>query len=401
MNTPKVWFWLRKQTKKERLPIYFRIYLNNTDTNGGHSTKIKVSEKEWLQDKQQISANFPKAKTYNAILFEIENNLMKFWQSLDADRQNITAMEFYELYMESLCPKIIPTALQVYSEWIGVIEKRVIAKKITDATLTAWNTAYNNFKKYLKSISKENLKINKINQTDFESLEMFYLNELNFENNYCSKQLAMIKTVLKYAKQKCYIKSNPFENLTKKKVKKEIRYLENSELQKFENAKFENATLEKVNDFFLFQCYTGLDYVDMIELNESYFYADDKGLWIMKQRHKTINCDSPFMACIPLFINPKSLEILAKYKTPENLPKMTNQRLNFYLKCICEILQIKKPISSKYSRRTFAMRMLNEFGFSKESVAVMLGDRDLDIVETHYARANKTRIESELKKLGL
>ena len=47
------------------------------------------------------------------------------------------------------------------------------------------------------------------------------------------------------------------------------------------------------------------------------------------------------------------------------------------------------------------MRMLNEKGFSKEAVGVMLGDRDLKIVENHYAQANKQRVEMELAKLGI
>lgn len=401
MNFPKIWFWLRTQTNNEKGVIYFRIYINGTDTNGGHSTKIKANQKEWLQEQQQISHTNKRAKVHNNILCTIESDLLAYWNTLGKDRVSLTANDFYKGYSETLCPKNLPTMQDVWNEYIEVIKKRVKADKVTNATYIAWCTTKNNFYKFLEFEAMPKMRVNQIRQSDFEKLELFYLNELQFENNYCSKQLAMIKTVMQYAKQKDYIISNPFEGMTKKRVQKPIKYLSNNEIELIENFKSKNATLQKVADFFIFQLCTGLDYVDILELKENHLISDNKGKWIVKQRHKTIGLEYPFFANIPLFIFPKCLEIIEKYKGIENLPKMTNQRLNFYLKCICEILKIEKPISTKYSRRTFAMRMLNEKGFSKEAVGVMLGDRDLKIVENHYAQANKQRVEIELTKLGL
>lgn len=350
MKFPKIWFWLRTQTNNEKGVIYFRIYLNGTDGK---------------------------------------------------DRCNLTANDFYSGYLQMLCPKQTPTVQDILTEYLEIVKRKVSAKKVTNSTYIAWCTAKNNFSKFLEYEVLPKMKINQIKQSDFEKLELFYLNELHFENNYCSKQLAMIKTVMQYAKMKDYIISNPFDGMTKKKVQKPIKYLSNKEIELFENFTSSNSTLQKVADFFIFQLCTGLDYVDILELNQNHLVTDDKGIWIVKQRHKTIALEYPFFANIPLFVFPKCIEIMQKYKGIENLPKMTNQRLNFYLKCICTILKIEKPISTKYSRRTFAMRMLNEKGFSKEAVGVMLGYRDLKIVEYHYAQANKQRVEMELAKLGI
>ena len=161
MNLPRVWFWLRKQGKNT--VIYFRIYLNGTDTNNGHSTKIKVQESEWLQEKQQVSLSNNKAKIYNRLISEIDSNLCKFWQSLDIDRQNLTASDFYNAYLENMNPKKVHTVLDVWSEWLEVVKKRVIAKKVNESSFVAWQTAKNNFQKFLVYDKCENLKIKEAN----------------------------------------------------------------------------------------------------------------------------------------------------------------------------------------------------------------------------------------------
>jgi hypothetical protein len=48
-------------------------------------------------------------------------------------------------------------------------------------------------------------------------------------------------------------------------------------------------------------------------------------------------------------------------------------------------------LSSLYLRHTFGMRMLNEYAYSAEEIAIMMGD-DIKTVLSPYARVGRNRI---------
>ena len=90
--------------------------------------------------------------------------------------------------------------------------------------------------------------------------------------------------------------------------------------------------LAKVRDVFLFQCFTGQRYSDILSLNKK----DVKnGTWHLRQQ-KTNNI-------IQIPLNKYAISILAKY-SDFKLPVISNQKMNKYLKELCVLAKINDPV---------------------------------------------------------
>ena len=129
-----------------------------------------------------------------------------------------------------------------------------------------------------------------------------------------------------------------------------------------------------MRDVFLFQCWTGLAFIDVSELKEEHIVSDNEGnLWIRKSRQKTkIMCNIPLLD-IPLQILEKYKDHPLCQKKGVLLPVMSNQKVNSYLKEIADFCGIKKQISSHSGRHTFSTVVALANNVSLENVAKMLG----------------------------
>ena len=173
-----------------------------------------------------------------------------------------------------------------------------------------------------------------------------------------------------------YISVSPFK-MTLKNEQKEVNPLTLDELRKIKNKNISLPRLAKVRDMFIFECYTGLAFTDMVNLRSENIVVDTKGNeWIIKSRQKT-----KIQSTIPLL--PIAKEILMKYQ--DELPTLTNQKYNGYLKELGDICGIKKNLHSHLARRTFATILLNS-GVDMVSVSKILGHANSRITEKVYAK---------------
>ena len=121
------------------------------------------------------------------------------------------------------------------------------------------------------------------------------------------------------------------------------------------------------------------------------------------------------MAQVPADAWPEVNEIVKKYGGWEKLPILSNQKMNDYLKLVAAemnvaIMQISLQerqsrnlnyfpvkLTVKAGRKTLADWLLNELGWSKEAVKVVLGlatDKCLD----SYVREDERRVLRELRR---
>lgn len=121
-----------------------------------------------------------------------------------------------------------------------------------------------------------------------------------------------------FNKYEGYIQTNPF----KLKIK-EDKVIHNpltiEEINIIKNKEISIPRVSKVRDLFLFQCFTGLAYADMVNLSKDNIKED----MIIINRQKT-----NIQSIIPLL--PQAKEILEKYDY--NLPILSNQKFNFYIR---------------------------------------------------------------------
>lgn len=146
-------------------------------------------------------------------------------------------------------------------------------------------------------------------------------------NNTSLKYISNFKKIVLRAVAKEIIPKDPFKLFTSKKTKVKKKPLTKAELQRIEGKIFASNRLTVVRDIFVFQCYTGLFYIDAYKLRwQDIKEADDGSMWIMSNRQKSKSeTDIPLLS--------KALDILAKYSNDLDCIK----REPFY-----QVVQIRK-----------------------------------------------------------
>lgn len=164
------------------------------------------------------------------------------------------------------------------------------------------------------------------------------------------------------------IKQNPYADKNGRKgfrysgTESRRTYLTDEELKKFEEFTPLQST-ELTKDLFLFGCYTGLRFADIISLtSENLSIQGDKVfLTLRESKTKKNKTNLP----LHLLFNGKAIDIIKKYENTSRqtlFPSITDQAINRILKTIAMALGINKEISFHVSRHTFGTYLANHSG---------------------------------------
>ena len=74
------------------------------------------------------------------------------------------------------------------------------------------------------------------------------------------------------------------------------------------------------------------------------------------------------------------------------LPRVSNQKMNSYLKEIAEIIGINKKLTHHTARKTFATTILLYNDIPIEIVSSLLGHSSIAITQKHYARVVNKKV---------
>lgn len=169
------------------------------------------------------------------------------------------------------------------------------------------------------------------------------------------------------------------------------RFLTVDEVEAIEKAEMPTESMERVKDMFLFQCYTGLAYADLMRFDMSKAVKGEKYYLVTDDRKKTGEGYT-------VVLMEKAMDILKKYDY--KLPKMTCEQYNMRLKIMADACGIEKPIASHFGRRTCGMLLLN-YGFPIEIVSKVLGHSNIKTTQQAYAKILDRTVENEfIKKIA-
>lgn len=182
-----------------------------------------------------------------------------------------------------------------------------------------------------------------LNYQFISGLEFYIRNNPIKANDPCTndgtmKHLERIKKMVTWATTNEWVEKDPFSAYKLKFKRTEKEFLQKDELATVETRDFDNPMLQKVRDLFVFSCYTGLAYVDLMELKQFQILTAGDGMkWIKAIRRKTnIPINIPLLS--------QAISILDKYQTEEaatkretDFPQISNQEVNRGLKLIGEI----------------------------------------------------------------
>ncbi|RKD90824.1 site-specific integrase [Mangrovibacterium diazotrophicum] len=398
INTFGIQFVIRKHRIKDgKAPIYARITVNTSRCE--LSVKRRVNIDNWSNGKGMAKGKDPDIARLNSYLEQVRSHLTNHYQDLIASKQEVTAETIKNRFMGiSDSEKTLKELVEYHNsyqdenlKW-GTLKNYFTTAKYIDAFL---KKKYNKDDIYLSDLNYKFI-------VDFE----YYLrknkptdHQRPMENNGVMKHLERFRKMINLAIRMEWLDHNPFaaHKLRFKKVERE--FLTELELKSIEEKLFRIERLAQVKDIFLFSCYTGLAYIDVMKLGPSHIHPSTDGMnWIFTQREKTLN-----PVRIPILKQAERL--IDKYKDDPKaiskgtlFPMISNQKLNSYLKEIADLCGITKNLTFHVARHTFATTVTLSNGVPIESVSKMLGHSDLRTTQI-YAKVVEKKISNDMTML--
>lgn len=281
------------------------------------------------------------------------------------------------------------TLLALYNEFL-VYQKKLVGTRKTIATYKTYTIRTNVMTKYLMEIGKANIEPHQINIFWVRDFAAWLYAQKNYVNDYVNKHIQHLARILNLAIEHDLIKFNCCDLYEFEYDRKmNLVYLEPFEIEKLQSQYLQHPTLVRIRDLFVFCCFTGLGHSDMqnFDANKHIVTGFDQNAWINIKRRKT-NQES----ILPLLDPAKN--ILEKYAY--QLPKISNQKFNQYLKQLFRVCKIDKEITTHSARKTFGMLMHNEYGVAKETVSRMLGHTSVKTTEAWYCKTDMRKIGKDM-----
>lgn len=149
-----------------------------------------------------------------------------------------------------------------------------------------------------------------------------------------------------------------------------------------------------VRDMFLFACYTGTSYVDVVAITPDNLSKDDQGApWLKYRRGKNGQ-----LCRVKLL--PEAVVLIEKYKDETRatlFPVIPYQALKWCLTSIKMKVGIKGRLSYHMGRHSFSTLMTLENGVPIETVSRMLGHADIGTTQV-YARVTPKKLFEDMDK---
>ena len=277
----------------------------------------------------------------------------------------------------------------------------------TPATYQKFNALKNHLTEHKADISFDDMTENGLND-----IVDFFRNTKDMRNSTIGKQLGYLKWFLKWAFQKKHFEDTTFMTFRAKlkSTEKEVIFLTADELKQLMTYAIpkKKEHLDRVRDAFLFCCYSGLRHSDLFNLRRSDVHEDHIKITTVKTAHS-----------LRLELNDMTRAILKKYEHvpyPDNkaLPVLSNQKMNDYIKDLCEMVGIDTPVRVTYykgnerfdevypkhqligthaGRRTFICTALS-LNIPPDVIMKWTGHRSYKSMMPYIAIADKTKAEA-------
>ncbi|KGF51023.1 tyrosine-type recombinase/integrase [Prevotella amnii] len=388
----KVLLYLKKNglDKSGQAPIMGRITYNRTVAQ--FSSKLSCNPKLWNTRESRLNGKSREAVATNAKLDQLLLSVQRAYQTLCDRGVEFSAKEIKELFQGSMQGRT--TFLQRYDQMVEE-EKKLVGVEISKR----WHSVYYMIKKHLQVFIQERYHTNDITfgqlTEDFlDGLHQYSVGRHGHSQSYYRKMTLAVKKVCRLAFREGLI-DRPLFDLVKvdRGESKLPRALDRSSLEKILNIQLEDYEVELslARNLFLFTCYTGTAFCDMMNLSKEHLVQDDAGaMWLKFRRQKTDTlCRVKLLS--------QAIALLDTYHSDERdrlLPPITYETYRFLLKALQLKAGISIPLTAHVGRHTFATLITLENGVPIETVSKMLGHSKIETTE-RYAHVTPTKVFEE------
>lgn len=376
--------------------VYFRITVDGIPKEA--STKRKWDSERWNRKTERAAGTKEDAKSLNFFLDTLTAKIHDIKTEILYSGKPITAQKIMDHVMGRIAPRVkVLEEFQKHNDEL----KALIGNGYTGATLERFNITKNHVSAFIKfKYSADDFEFADLDLEFVKDFEFYLRSVRKCSNNTTLKYIANFKKIVIRAIDKEVIEKDPFKSFKGKKTKIVKKPISAKELAELEAHQFSIERLNIVRDIFVFQCYTGLAYIDAYQLTSADIKDGVDGKpWIISERQKTNST-----AKIPLL--PHAVKILEKYadhpvciKRKTLLPVYSNQKMNGYLKEIAVLCGFPFSLNTHMARRTFGSTITLNNNVPINVVKELLGHASVKQTEA-YAITEQATIGREMSLLN-
>ncbi len=361
--------------------------------NHEFSTHLRCRRAEWDAATQLVRGQSREVKLKNARLGTIRTQL----EALSLEKDNAGATYSAEALVRQWQGKG-GGRLSLLQAWALFLEKRraLVGVSLSLAKLAADAVRLAHLSRFLKKQHLVGLLADDFHPGLADDFIRHLRVTAQLSQNYTSKIMQTVKQVLRWCVRHRHATANPLDGYGLAFAPPApAKYLTEDEVARLRTFSFSSPPLRAAADCFLFQCYTGLAYVDLARFRSSeHTRLKDGALWVYMSRQKTQH-SSGQVATVPLL--PVALELLAHYG--ERLPVPSNQVYNRYLKEIAAVLGFSDlGLTSHVGRKTAGAQFLGA-GIRLEAVSKLLGHSNVLITQKIYCNLTDTLVAKEFARV--
>lgn len=401
-------FKLKQPNGTKESLIYFRSFFNNENKNFIYSTGEKIKPSEWDFEGRQpndLNGRTKKAEIHRSVKMQLDR-YSSFFTEIVNRYKNINEELTVDILKQRFDEKFKKITVKsdffrIYQEFLDEKENDYTGNSISNSTLKRYKCNKNLLEDF-ESNCKVKITLGKFDDKLYNRFLKYCIEEKKHSANTLHRNVGLLKTFLLWALNKKYTYNNNF--ITFKKPAKfttdEIA-LNYEQVELIYNYDFsDNKRLERVRDLFVFGCTTGMRFGNYSTISKS--DVDGNFIRVIDLKSKSKNLAIP--------LNSISRSILEKYDY--NLPSITNQKMNEYIKEVFKKLEftdeIKKTmkygdelidqkaefwtrISSHTARRSFITIMKNK-RVPDKVIMSYTGHTSLEVFNAYYRPSEDDKI---------
>ena len=392
-STFRILFYVNRLREKNGLvPIMGRISFNGTISQ--FSCKCSVRKELWNQEAQKAIGFSIHAEDVNTKLQRIKGEIVHSQLKLSLQEKYITAAMIKNTFLH--IANDYKTLLEAVDKDILEFRRRVGTDR-SSKTLQKMEIVASHLKKFIRKHYRSNdIPLTQLDLNFIQSFSRYLMHDCSLSQSTIWVYCTYLKKIANLCCLNGTLKGNPFHQFRISPNVKERAYLTEEEISILIKASYNCPQQTLVRDIFIFSCFTGLSFIDTIQLTTADIKYHNGETWIFSKRKKT---QVPF--CIKLLSIAST--ILKKYTIGDTNSTQTVFPLNSYskarrlLKQIDEISGLNKHLTYHIARHTFATLALTH-GMPIETVSKILGHTNITTTQI-YAKVIFRKIDIDFSNL--
>ena len=391
----KVLLYLKKSglDKSGKAPIMGRITIGRSIAQ--FSCKISCNPDLWNPRESRMDGKSREAVEVNGRLENLLLSIQSAYQSLLARSCPFDATDVKELFQGS-----VQTRCMLIERLDMLIKEKEshIGVDLRKESMASYHSTRIHLQEFIqKKYKVSDLAFSQLTENFIHEFQQYFLGECGFQESSFYNVATHLKTVCRLAYREGVADILLFDKVKISKGNKKLpKALDRGAFEKLKTLHFEDLEeeMETARDIFLFACYTGAAYCDLMELDKSHLVRDDEGsLWLKFNRHKTgVPCRVKLL--------PEAIRLMEKRHSDERetlLPFMGYATYQSYLKALRLRAGISFPFTTHTARHTFATLITLEQGVPIETVSKMLGHSNVSMTE-RYAKVTPQKLFEEFDR---